>query len=73
MDEGVSEEEVLGTFETLQAESEMVENSEEISEEAEEDDFEETEALEEDSLDEEDDILEDEIMRILEREDHEEE
>ena len=49
----------------------MVENLEDISEE--EEDFAEEDALEEDSLDEEDDILEDEIMRILEREDHEEE
>ena len=70
MDEGVSEEEVLGTFETLQAESEMLDD---LDSDSEEEDFEETEALEEDSLDEEDDILEDEIMRILEREDHEEE
>ena len=67
MDEGVSVDETAGTFETLQAESEMVENMEDkiLDDDAEE--------IEEESLDEEDDILEDEIMRILDREDHEEE
>lgn len=67
MDEGVSVDETAGTFETLQAESEMVENMEDkiLDDDAEE--------IEEESLDEEDDIMEDEIICILDREDHEEE
>lgn len=67
MDEGVSVDETAGTFETLQAESEMIENMEdEILDDG-------AEEMEEESLDEEDDIMEDEIIRILDREDHEEE